>query len=100
MVKPLSPDEVVLAKTASMPDEVIETFNLLIATKWDGTSARITQSDAVEALCDRMKIARKDVFGRHLLDVEDIYRSKGWNVEYDRPAYNENFEASFIFKKK
>ena len=32
--------------------------------------------------------------------IEPLYREKGWNVEYDKPGYNEFYKARFIFKKK
>jgi hypothetical protein len=32
-----------------------------------------------------------------LLDIEPIYREAGWIVEYDKPAYCENYDANFTF---
>jgi hypothetical protein len=33
-----------------------------------------------------------------LLDIEDTYREAGWKVEYDKPAYCENYPANFTFR--
>jgi hypothetical protein len=31
------------------------------------------------------------------LNFETAYRSKGWKVDYDKPAYNESYDAFFQF---
>ena len=49
---------------------------------------------------DSGKLKRADVFSNHWLDVEDIYREQGWNVEYDKPTYNETYDAYFVFSVK
>lgn len=44
-----------------------------------------------------MDVPRNVVFANKWLDIEDIYREQGWRVDYDKPAYNENYQASFTF---
>ena len=34
------------------------------------------------------------------MDFEDLYRKSGWSVSYDKPAYNENYDAFLIFNKR
>jgi hypothetical protein len=33
------------------------------------------------------------------MDVEDVYQKAGWEVEFDKPGYNEDYEANFKFSK-
>jgi hypothetical protein len=97
---PISPDEVVETKVATIPPEVFDVWNALIAKKWaSGGRATIMQSEIVKELCEVLKVERNKIFEMHWLDVEDAYRAQGWNVEYDRPGYCETYEASFIFTR-
>ena len=95
----LSPKEVVNARKASMPDVVIEVFNQLIAEKFNGHNAVVHQDQVVKELVAK-GLDRGDIFQKGWLDVEDIYRKKGWKVEYDKPGYNESYEAYFDFSVK
>lgn len=91
-VKPITPGEVYLA-APQVPDHVIETWNKLIAKNWDGRQATIMQKEAIKALggTGGEKMA--------WLNIEEIFRQAGWVVEYDKPGYNETYEASFKFTK-
>jgi hypothetical protein len=104
MAGPIKPDEVGKQKTARIPEEVFEAFNELIAQHWNGSSATIIQSEvaniAVEKLKVRMpEITRQTLFDENWMDVEESYRMAGWTVEYDKPGYNETYEANFTFRK-
>jgi hypothetical protein len=101
MVKPLAPADVVSAQVELFPDFVIETWNKAIAKNWSGTQSRIEQDDMVLELiaASPTLIDRGDVFARHWLDIEDVYRAEGWVVEYVRPVYNDSYYAHYIFKK-
>lgn len=100
MVEPISPSDVKLR----IPDFIIEAVNQLIMEKWTGDEAIILQDDILDIVSsddpDDDKVSRQEVFDRHWLDFEDLYREKGWDVEYDKPAYNEFYKAKFIFKRK
>lgn len=97
MVKPVSPDQVLLP---SIPDEVIEIWNELIKEAWDGRRSYIKQPYAVALISNRLGITKQQAFDRHLLDIESIYEEAGWKVEYDKPGYCDDYEASFTFTKK
>jgi hypothetical protein len=43
---------------------------------------------------------RQQVFDNNWLDVEDIFRKAGWKVNYEKPAYNESYPASFKFQQQ
>ncbi len=97
MTEPIRPDEVTSRKKEAIPSEVIEAFNQQIAEKFNGYEARVIQDD-VMALIEQKGFNRREVFDRHWLDVEDIFREAGWEVEYDKPGFNEPYDAFFIFR--
>lgn len=100
MVNPVSPEQVVELKKKQIPDGVIEAFNEIIAKNWNGHSSTVLQDEVVEAIIEKVpRATRRKVFDNHWLDVEDIFRSEGWKVEYDKPGYNETYRASFKFTK-
>lgn len=100
MVEPISPNDV----KKVIPDFVIEAVNQLIKEKWDGKMAIILQDDIMDIISsddpEDDKPSRQKVFDKGWLDFENLYREKGWNVEYDKPGYNEFYKACFIFKKE
>lgn len=99
-VQPISPKDVVVKKAQQIPDVVFETFNSLIAQKiGDGGYARFTLKEIADRL-EAQGVNRKEMFDKHWLDIEDIYRKAGWHVEFDRPGFNEDYEANFTFKPK
>ena len=103
MTKPITPDNVVKEKEKILPEEVIVAFNRLIAEKWNGRYSSFKQDEVIEEIIKEMgslKITSKEIFKKHYLDVEDIYKEAGWNVEYDSPAYCETYPATFKFSKK
>lgn len=98
-VKPIRPDEVASEKEKLIPDTVIETFNRLIAERGGGGSVTIRQDEVVKILVDA-GLERREIFERHWLDVEGIYRQAGWDVEYDKPGFNETYDPKYTFRKK
>jgi hypothetical protein len=94
-IKPITPNEVHI----EIPDKVIEVFNKLIKSNWDGDEAVVYQDDAVGALCGELKVFSSEIYGKHYLDVEEVYRKAGWYVEYDKPGFNDDYRAYYIFRK-
>jgi hypothetical protein len=99
MVNPLTPNQVTAHKKVLLPDAIIECWNGLIAKNWDGYVSIVHQSEAVRLLMEVMDCGRDEVITNKWLDIEDIYRESGWKVVYDRPGYNENYSATFNFRK-
>lgn len=97
--KPIRPDEVVNLKKTTIPDEVIDAFNELIARNFDGNSSTFRLSTVIELIVSKGLIS-KEIHSNHWLDVEPVYREEGWLVEYDGPGYNESYPATFTFKVK
>lgn len=106
MTKPIKPSEVADLKTHSIPSEVFEVFNRLIAANWNGTSSTVKQENVVTSLINywaslrRGPLERSRIFAENWLDIEDSYRKAGWKVEYDKPGYNETYDANWTFRKK
>ena len=100
MIKPITPKEVVSHKVEQvLPEQVLKAFNDLIAQSYcDGES--IVYQDEVVARLNADGYANDEISKKHMLDVEDVYREAGWNVEYDKPAYNESGRAKYSFRRK
>lgn len=102
----ITPGEVLNLKEKQIPDEVFEAFDELIAKDFQHGSATVMQKEVSLLALKKLKAAghrgmtQQKIFDNHWLDVEAIYRQRGWNVEYDKPAYNESYEASFRFSKR
>jgi hypothetical protein len=101
----ITPSEIVdkVDKRESIPDEMIGAFNTMIATNWNGRRSAFKQDDVVQLIVERcvgLITSDDEIFDRHWLDVEDIYRQAGWTVKYDQPAYCETYPATFEFKPK
>lgn len=97
--KPIKPSQAVSLKKSTIPDEVIDAFNELIAKNLSGNYSSFTQDQVVKLIVSK-GIPSNEIYENHWLDVEDIYRKEGWSVEYDKPGYNESYAASFTFKVK
>ena len=95
MTKPIRPQDV----KGEVPNVVIEIFNMLINKKFSGSSAVIYQKEVVKILVEEHSMNSDEIFDRCYLDVEEIYRKAGWRVVYDKPAYNESYDAYWVFGK-
>lgn len=102
-IEPITPSQVMDLKKKSIPDEVIASFNHLIAQNFDGKRSHFLQEDVVNLIVEKMGMSRNDksiIFSKNWLNVEELFIGKGWHVEYDNPAYNETYSASFTFEAR
>jgi len=96
---PISPSDIAAAKAEFIPNCVFDAFNELIAKNYTNGRAKVEQSDVKSLLAANMGESwMEDNFSFNMLNVEESYREKGWSVTYDKPAYNESYSASFLFK--
>ncbi|MEO7905122.1 MAG: hypothetical protein ABIR91_04995 [Candidatus Saccharimonadales bacterium] len=98
MVKPYSPDEAAQAQSDVIPDIVVETVNRLLAQRASLDHIVIKQRELVELLNER-GLTSSDVFAQHMLDFKEMYRLCGWEVEFDKPGYNESYAPSWKFRR-
>ena len=96
--KALTPAEIESGRI--IPDYVFDIFNTLIAKSYANGQAKVMQNEVVAIICTMIGLTRQQVFNQRLLDVEQTYRAAGWTVVYDKPGYNEDYEAYFLFTKK
>lgn len=106
-MKPFTPDEALGAKADVIPTFVIEAVNLLLAKKFNGGQCTIKQNEIIEVSIERWmlrneppaNLTREMFFANHWLNIEGLYRQHGWKVKYDKPAYNETYDAFFVFER-
>ena len=104
-MKPISPEKVEQIRIHEMPEAIVQATNELIVRSWNGSSATLKVKEIVDQYFrvsgeeDTAK-TRKQLFDKHYLDIEPAYREAGWKVEFDKPGYNESYDAYFVFSKK
>ena len=99
-VKPITPQEAIDGFIDNIPPKIIQVVNELLMKKASPLASSITikQDEILDLVCDE-NLSRATVFERKWLDIEEIYRRAGWDVKYDKPAYNESYDAYFVFKR-
>ena len=100
-IEPIAPDDVQEVKNSQIPDYIIEAFNELIVEKWNMSSSRVLQKDAMSRALEKAPegVTSQEIYANKWFDVEPLFRSKGWKVKYDKPAYCESYAASYEFSK-
>lgn len=99
-IKPVRPDEVFKQEETVIHPSMIRAINLLL-TRFNGQSVTITVDELVEQFMKfEPSYSRLALFDTHQLDFEGLYGEFGWNVVYERPARDENFEPYYTFKPK
>lgn len=97
MITPVTPSEVKEQAGSHIPDEVIECVNALLLA---GTRA-FGHDKIIEAIQRKVpNVSRSEIFKWNWLDFEPVFRKAGWSVDYDKPAYNESYEATWTFREK
>lgn len=101
-MKPFSPKEARESQVSAIPPEVFEAVNELLSDGIRGSSpVTIMQEMMIARILDKMPRVTRDVlFKYHWLDFESAYSKAGWHVLYDKPGYNEAYEASWRFTPK
>lgn len=102
-MKPITPQEALDNVEKAFPEFVFEAVNNCINQNYFGKSSFTIKQD--EIMKEILKLApegttRQEVFDKHWMDFENAYRKVGWVVEYDKPGYNETYDAFFTFKVK
>jgi hypothetical protein len=109
-IKPIKPSEVAKTKLDNTPPFVIDICNKLIAKYWDGHRSEFTLKEVRDLIEKEVDV--RDLYATNYnasdlhrlitswLDIEEIYRKEGWEVVFDRPYYNETYNAFFRFSVK
>ena len=100
-IKPLSPKEVSEQFNNSIPDEVIQAVNTLLIKEYTNGTAILKQKDIIaEIRLINSDLTAAKIYENGWLDFENVFISNGWEVEYDKPVYCEDYDAFFRFRKK
>jgi hypothetical protein len=101
MTKPISPKEALKAHVTGIPDAVFDVVNTLLAARINDNDStiNITQEEVVAELT-RKGHSLTEIFEKGWLDFETIYQKQGWTVKYDKPGYNETYDAFWVFSYK
>jgi hypothetical protein len=100
-VEPITPREAEKRNgitKSGIPDVVFETFNNLIAEKFNGHTSTFSQTEVMLKL-HNAGLKSSIVFDRGYLDVDGYYRKAGWKVRYDKPGPGEGGRPTFTFEK-
>lgn len=108
MGRAITPEQAKL-KT-NIPDFVIEAVNALLRQEYSEGSATIKQDDLIKEIIrtwpedlpvSPSKSSKRDmIFNKKWLEIEEEFNKAGWKVEYDKPGYNEDYDAHWNFSKK
>lgn len=101
--KAITPDEAGRIKFEQyVPDQVIDSVNELIARNLGaGGRAKFTLDAFLTLVVSKMpEITRQRVLDEKWADFEPFYEAAGWKVEFDKPAYNESYPATYEFSRK
>ena len=104
-IKAVSPSEARGAKSKYTPPEIIEAVNELLSQHYRPNGIVIKQKDIIALARAKMATnespnANSDFFSQGWMDFEPIYEAQGWKVRYDKPGWDENYDAFFEFKEK
>lgn len=101
-VKPITPEQAKGKIKNVIPEAIIRAVNECISEKFrDNGSFGILQKDIIaKAVKFDENLTSNIIFEKKYMDFESLYKEAGWIVEYDKPAYNETYEAYFTFKVK
>jgi hypothetical protein len=92
--KPIKPTDITTYPT--IPPIVIEVVNQLIIENGHDYSIRVLQTDIVNRLMFYY-ISKEEIYGKRMLDFENIYRKAGWDVEYTKRSTENSDQSYFTF---
>jgi hypothetical protein len=102
-VKPITPSEARKnGVKANIPEWVLKGVNnaileAYVPKDWFTMSQDFIMTKVLLEAPEGM--TRDKIFKNKWFDFEAVYRSAGWQVKYDKPGYNESYEAFFEFKE-
>jgi hypothetical protein len=92
MIKPVTPNEA--RKNFTYHPTVVEAFNEVLIRNAHRSAITILQKDIIKLVKKKNPdLTSEYIFANQLLDIESLFEQYGWKVNYNKPAYNESFEA-------
>jgi hypothetical protein len=107
MPGPIKPEDVQDKRNESIPEPVFEAFNELIVREWALGSANFTLTEVANLAIEKLRktdesfkdLTRQQMYDKGWMDVEPAYRKAGWKVEFDKPGWEQSYDANFTFSK-
>jgi len=100
-IKPLRPAEIIANLDKTTPTVVITAVNNMLTKYFKGGSVTVKQNEIInEIMRLDSNISRSEIIDNKWMDFEEVYRQYGWSVSYDKPGYNESYDATFEFKPR
>jgi hypothetical protein len=106
-VLPITPAEALSQHHLCLPEEVIMAFNELILMNFKSDCAIVTQSEALAMIVSKVRslqntaenpITENGVLQARWLNIEDMYRARGWDVSRSFCGHTGKTEECFLFK--
>ena len=97
-VVPIEFSKIENEKQMRLPDAVLEAFNQLIVEKFNRGRSIIKQKEVVALMIEK-GLQESDIYDKGWLDIGEVYKLAGWKVGYDKPGYDEDYDAFFTFSK-
>lgn len=94
-VRPITPQEA--STGAHIPDIVFTTINKYLQER-GGQDRIVLQQEKLMQMLEAEGIDRKEAYDKRWIDIEPYYIKAGWSVTYDKPGYNEEGSAYFVFE--
>lgn len=98
--RPIRPDEFAELQKGDFPEAVWQAFNEMIFREWNGSFSIVRLEAVVDRIVFLHGCPADDVYKYGWLNIEEAFRSEGWDVKYEKPAYNEPGHAYFKFSRK
>jgi hypothetical protein len=109
-VKPITPAQVIGKRKNTIPDEVFEAFNEMIAENFRLSESSFKLKDVVSKIVSKVnhnrsllgtrQVTREEVYDNGWADVEPIYRKEGWKVKFDSASRGDDYDDYFVFSQK
>lgn len=102
-VTPMSPKDIENDLENIIPEFVITAVNNILKRKYrpNNTYVALKQNEIIKEIQSiNPDVSRAQIFDNKWFDFESLFEKAGWKVEYDKPGYNETYEAHFTFTPK
>lgn len=98
MTQPVTPAEAIAAQQTQIPDVIFDTVNALLVQRSGSSRITITQKEVIAQL-GAAGMDAETIYKNSMLDFEAAYEASGWQVVYEKPAYNEPFAPYWVFTR-
>lgn len=105
MTKPLTPVEALSAKTGNIPAFVVEAANeLLVKNLSLQGRATIKLPDLIDLAVAKAEqacagVSRQTMIENKWFDIEPLFRSAGWKVDFEKTSYADPHPSYFTFQR-